>query len=115
MLLMSGNWWPPKDITGIQKESPAPSAPGNDFTMQYNHLTHTAKISCFAKKNGAVSLGIYNAKGILINQVYYNHQVHAGNNSFTIDMGSSSLSNGVYFLRLDTGEKVFNKRFSFLH
>jgi endo-1,4-beta-D-glucanase Y len=114
MLLMSGNWWPPKDITGIQKEGPTPSALGNEFTMQYNHLKQTATITYFAKQSGIVSIGIYNAKGALVNQIQNNHQVYTGNNTFTVDMGSNSLSNGIYFLRLDTGEKVFNKNFRFV-
>ncbi|MDP8226734.1 MAG: T9SS type A sorting domain-containing protein, partial [Candidatus Celaenobacter polaris] len=72
-----------------------------------NPVTSNTNISFNLKANSDVKISVYNIKGQLVETLVDNEMVEGPH---TLTWNSKSLSNGIYFLRLETQETTITKK-----
>ena len=73
-----------------------------------NPVTSNTNISFNLKANSDVKISVYNIKGQLVETLVDNEMAKEG--PHTLTWNSKSLSNGIYFLRLETKETTITKK-----
>ena len=105
------NWFPAKkaewegsDVTAVERikvQGPGSFVLGQNYPNPFNPST---RISFYLPKSNKATLSVYNMLGQKV-VTLVNERLNAGYHEFSFD--ASSLSNGVYFYKLESGD--FNK------
>lgn len=110
MMLISGNWWKP-DPTPIQYEPKTNNSNNNiNLVISSPASSKSINISYTLIKKTHVKLAMYNLQGKLITEVIQEYQ-NEGPHTVTADLNGNTLSNGIYFMNMAVGDKVFNQKF----
>lgn len=88
---------------GINNQSAAESL---DYTIYPNPNNGNFNLSINGLPSGAVKVSIYNVVGELV----YSAENEASNGSLSKDIRLSGASNGVYFIQVNSNNKVFTKK-----
>jgi len=80
----------------------------DDFSVFPVPFAGEAKIVFFLKEETEVSLGLYDARGVLVKEIIPSKKMHSKHYNYTVN--DTDLSSGVYFCRLQRGKMVKAKK-----